>query len=135
MPLIDDLENRFHYDSTWGSRNFCIAQTFVWLGVGSSFGSSIAAALKAPPWIVAIAAAVPGIVIIVDRSFSFAARGRWHDLLSTNIGALARALKYEGAAEKEISQKFSELLKASEKSYPTLTVTGFNPPSGGKTKP
>jgi len=129
MPLIDDLENRLHYDSTWKKRNDRIAYTFVWLGILASIGSSIAAALKAPPWIVAIAAAIPGIVITVDRSFRFAARGRWHDVLCINIGALAGALKYEGAAEKEISQKFSELLKASQESYPTLSITDF------KTKP
>jgi hypothetical protein len=135
MPLLDDLENRLHYDSTWKLRNFVIAATFLWLGVGGSFGSSIAAAFKAPAWIVAITAAIPGVVIIVDRTFSFAARGRWHDLLYTNIDALARALKYEDAAEKEISQKFSELLKASQESYPTLSTSGFNLPMGGKMKP
>ena len=82
-----------------------------------------------PAWIVAIVAAIPGVVIIVDRSFSFAARGRWHDLLYTNTCALARALKYEGAAENEISQKFSELLKTFEENYPGLTTTGLNLPS------
>jgi hypothetical protein len=131
MSLIEDLEKRTQYDFNMGRHNFLIAQAFIWLGIVSSFGSAVAAAFRAQAWIVAVAAAIPGVVIIVDRSLNFAARGRWHDLLYTNIGALSRALRYEGASEKEISQKFSELLKASEESYPGLANAALNLPSKG----
>jgi hypothetical protein len=107
-----------NYDRLWGERSFLMSQVQGWLVVVASFGSAIAAAGGAPGIYVAIAAAIPGTVILIDRNFGFTRRAQWHWLQESKLRELEHALKYQGAKVADVSKKYATLRTDMEKIFP-----------------
>jgi hypothetical protein len=118
LKEMTQLKNR---DERWGGRNFIIAQIQGWITIVASFGSAIAAAAKAPSIAVAIIAAVPGTVILIDRNFGFMRRAQWHWLEAAKLLQLEHALNYQGAKVDEISKRYTSLRADMEEKFP---ITG-----------
>lgn len=86
--------------------------------VFASFGAALAAATRAFSAIpLAFLAAIPGVAIIIDRTFLLADRWRWHQTLDTQRQALERRLRFEGAGVEKISRAMTDALKMEAK-YP-----------------
>lgn len=127
--LLSELKGRISNDDKRARRLLGQAEALVWLAVISSFGTAIAAAIDAfPSWLIAITAAIPGIVIVADRSLGFYRRARWHNEVATKLQALARALEYEGADHKDISKQFSSIMIDMEPKYPGINAGGLSEP-------
>ena len=124
--LIAKITERLGYDKKWGERDFIFAQIFVWLAILASFFTAIlAAADAAPNLVLAFLAAIPGTVIIIEKSFSFGRRTRWHWEMVAGLDELLNQLKYEGAKADEISKKLSSFRKEMEAGYPGMSVEGI----------
>ena len=128
QDLGTEIDQQIHIAKTWASKNFLIAQTFTWLAVLASFGSAIAAATeKVNSILLAIFAAVPGTVILIDKSFSFARRASWYYMKRAKVQQLRNSLSFEGAQTADVSQKFSELTIKLEEEFPPMDTTGLTP--------
>jgi hypothetical protein len=110
---------RRKFDDKWASINFVFAQVFVGTSILASFGTAIVAASNiASPLVLSILASIPGTAIIIDRSFRFADRWRWHCIVAIKYAALEQRLTIEDASVEEISRAMSDYLFEMEKKYP-----------------
>jgi len=93
------------------------------------FGGIIASALattdNAQPWLPApwpaLLAALPGVVLLVERQFAYRMRSAWHEEFKTRLRALERAVAYERIQEPEISRQLSALELEMNRKYPRPT--------------
>jgi hypothetical protein len=86
----------------------------------ASFGTCVVAASNiASPLVLGILAAIPGSVIMIDRSFRFQDRWRWHCIVATKYAALEQRLTIEDASVEEISKEMLDYLYDMEKKYPS----------------
>ena len=130
--LIQRLHARRAIDEKWASRNFILSQVFTATSIFASFGAAIVAAANiASPLVLAFLTAIPGSVILIDRSFMLAARWRWHCTVATRLSALEQTLVFEGGNVKEISEAMMSFLSDMEEKYPTGKAEGLPMKSPG----
>ena len=131
--LLDEIAERIKADQKWGRVDFICAQLFIWLTILASFLTAIlAAADEAPAWLIAILAAVPGTAIVVEKSFSFSKRARWHWEMVAALEELQRKLKYQNSSVKEIARQLSSYRSLMEISFPALNTDSLNNSSANK---
>lgn len=69
QELLARLRKRRAFDEKWATTNFVASQVFTGVSIFASFGSVIVAAASiASPIVVALLAAIPGTVIVIDQS-------------------------------------------------------------------
>jgi hypothetical protein len=86
--------------------------------------------------VIAIFAAIPGTVIVIERSFSFARRADWHHIMRAQLLQLENSAKYEGASMESVSKAFAELFLEMERKYPGVSTEGLGDlASGPKREP
>lgn len=124
--LAQLIATRRANDAKWAQRNFMVAQTFMWLAIIASFGTAIASATaKVSPIVIAIFTAIPGTVILIDKSFSFARRAQWHYLMRAKLEQFENALRFEGASVDATSKSLSSLVIEMEQAFPGMDSTGL----------
>ncbi len=118
--LLNRLRARRALDDRWQLWNFIFYQIVLGISIIASFISAIVAASNlVSPIIVAILAALPGTVIVIDRGFMFSSRWRWHNTMSTKLLALEQRLLFDAeTSAKEISEEMTDLLIKMETAYP-----------------
>jgi|SRR2546430_15891576 len=126
MELIATISARRQKDERWAKRNFFLSQVFLWSAILASFGSAILSATGSVNRIVvAIFAAIPGTVIVIERSFSFSRRANWHHIMRARLLQLENSVKYEGASIESVSQAFAALFLEMEQKYPGVSTEGL----------
>ena len=136
QELADKIATRRRSDVRWGGFNFCIAQAFLWIAILGSFGAAIAAATNTvSPIIISVCAAIPGTVIVIDRSFSFARRSSWHHMMRARLDQLENSLRYEGASVESVSKALGDLFMEMEARYPGVSTEGLTNLNHGKSIP
>jgi hypothetical protein len=129
--LLSRLRARRAFDDRWQFWNFVGYQIFLGLSIIASFGSAIVAASSlASPVVVAILAAIPGTVIVLDRGFMLSRRWRWHNTMSTKLLVLEQRLLLENTSIEEVSSAMSALLIEMESAYPARSE--IDSPVSGK---
>lgn len=124
--LIEKITERQKRDALWGRWDFIFAQSFIWGAILASFISAIVAASgRASPLLVAFLSAIPGTVIVIDRSFSFARRARWHRILYLRLDELINDLQFRGVAVDEIARNLSTLRIEMQETFPGMSTDGF----------
>lgn len=83
--LIDKITTRIGYDEKWARSDFFCAQIFVWLTILASFFAAIlTAAQAASALFLALLAAIPGTMIVIEKSFAsvnvLGGTGKWLQL-------------------------------------------------------
>ena len=118
--LLQVLRRRSAFDRRWEALNFAAYQVLLLLSIFASFGSAILAAANiASPLLISMLTAIPGVAIVLDRSFLFADRWRWHNAVSTRFSALESMLRFEGKTVEYVSQAMGEYLSVMETKYPS----------------
>ena len=120
--LIGEIEQGIEHHARWYSRDFTLAQSILWIGILASAGSALIAAevFDLEKWKGALIAAIPGVVIVVDKSFKFAARASWHSIFRTSLKGLRRDIRDNGMPHPEVAAKLSKLEEDMEKLFPSL---------------
>ena len=120
----------------WGRISFYIAQAFAWLVVLGSFAASVlSAGLVLNRIGLAVVAAIPGIVIVVDRTFAFARRAQWHNVLGARVERIENSLRFEGKSVHDASKELSGLLEAMHELYPLTIPPSTIPASTAESSP
>jgi hypothetical protein len=119
--LVKKITARIGHDEKWARLDFLCAQLFVWLTILASFFTAILAAAEAvSPLLLAFLAAIPGTVIVIEKSFAFSKRARWHWAMVATLEEYKNKLEFQSADVGEVSELFSEFRKAMEESFPIL---------------
>jgi hypothetical protein len=117
--LLSEIEKRAAFDNKWRERNYHFAQLTIWASVMASLASSIAVAVgKLPAWFVAILAAIPAFMAVINGKFLFYQRSRWHGAEFLNLQELAHKLRFQGASAADVSAEYCKLRRESEPHYP-----------------
>lgn len=127
-----ELESQILHHRKWEFREFLSAQVFVWMGIGASMASTLYASgvLDIGRQMAAMIGAAPGVIIVVDKTFKFAARASWHAKYRASLNSLFRKLRDEHLPASSVSQAFSKLEIDMEAIFPPLDTTNI----GGKPK-
>ena len=130
--LRTELESEILHHRKWEFREFLSAQIFVWIGIGASVASTLYASgvLDITRHMAAMVGAAPGVIIVVDKTFKFAARASWHAKYRASLNGLFRKLRDENTPASSVSQAFSKLEVEMEAVFPPLDTSNF----GGKPK-
>jgi hypothetical protein len=119
QELAEKIAARRRFDERWGAFNFGVAQILLWIAVLGSFGVGIASATSTiSPILIGVLAAIPGAVIVIDSTFSFARRSNWHHMMRARLDLLENSLRYEGASVESVSKALGELSIEMETRYP-----------------
>ncbi len=123
--LASKISRRLVQDDRWARLDFSLAQLFLWLAILASFVSAaLAAADTIPKLWLALLAAIPGTVIVVDKSFSFAKRARWHWEMSSRLERLLLKLQFEGKSVAEVAAEYGDLRVEMEDKFPGMSAEG-----------
>jgi hypothetical protein len=130
--LRSELASQILHHRKWEFRDFLSAQVFVWIGIGASVASTLYASgvLDIGRQTAAMIGAAPGVIIVVDKTFKFAARASWHAKYRASLNGLFRKLRDEHLPASSVSQAFSKLEIDMEAIFPPLDTTNI----GGKPK-
>ncbi|UVM36040.1 hypothetical protein LOY28_14920 [Pseudomonas sp. B21-017] len=121
--LIDKITTRIGYDEKWARSDFFCAQIFVWLTILASFFAAIlTAAQAASALFLALLAAIPGTMIVIEKSFAFGKRARWHWEMVATLEGYKNKLIFQDADVGEVSILLSEFIKEMEKKFPIVSV-------------
>lgn len=121
--LIDKIRARQKLDNKWGKFDFILAQLFVWLAILASFLTAIltAADQVQEKLVLALLTAIPGTVIVIEKSFSFARRARWHWEMIARLEQFSNQLEFECSKVEEVSKRLGEFRFDMEKKFPDMS--------------
>jgi hypothetical protein len=123
--LLSQIDRRVRGSRRWGIYDFLVAKASYWAAIVASFLATIAVSTGRSGTVVAIVAAVPGVVIIIDRTFHFADRAAWHWRYVALAKAIGRKLRFEGVTLAQVSRAFSELEIEMEKVRPSMDLSAI----------
>ena len=126
-PLMRELEDRGQYTKTWAKLNFAIAHVLFMLAIVASFGTTLIATTTASRVAVALLAAIPGLVILIDRAFSFGRRADWFYQYDNEIAALIRQLRDQDGDPAKVSQQLTATAKEMERLFPAMQASAISP--------
>jgi hypothetical protein len=124
--MADDLQTEIHdmlnHHSQWGGHDFNVAQGLLWLGIlASGFGSLAAGGvISLPRPLSAAIAAIPGLVLLLDKTFKHSARSSWHAMYGARLRILNRRLRDEQANPADVSSELGRLEIEMENLFPPL---------------
>jgi hypothetical protein len=123
--LLKELETELDSHARWQGHDFVLAQTLLWIGIGASALSSLLVAMKlpnVPQWLAITLPALPGIALVVDKTFKYAARSAWHAIYGVRLKALLRELNYRAGTENDVSKLLDELQSEMQALFPPLDL-------------
>ncbi|MBA5689161.1 hypothetical protein [Rugamonas apoptosis] len=120
--LEDELKTLIAHHKKWEGRDFTWAQVFVWGGIIASGTSSIygSGITEMGHFFAAVVGAIPGVLIVVDKTFKFSARASWHARYRAALNSLFRKLRDENSPVPPISQALSKLESEMERDFPPM---------------
>ena len=120
--LKNELQALFDEHNKWCVRDWFTAQVLFWIGILSAFSATSVLVLfkDVPKEALAIMAAVPGLILIITNTFSFAERSNWHELYRARLRGLLRRLRDQNERIETISSELSALEVAMITTFPQL---------------
>jgi|CXWL01.1.fsa_nt_gi hypothetical protein len=120
--LLKLIEERRKENYFWAKWNFITAQLFLWLAIVSSFLAAILTANgEIPKFTLALLVAIPGVVIVIDKTFSFSRRALWNMDNAAKYEQLYNQLKFEAVEIKEVSKKLAEAQLEMVENFPAMS--------------
>lgn len=118
QELIEDLVYKIAKRKKWETRDFITSQLLVWFAIITSFVTTITAVLKAPTLLTAVLAGLSGVLILIDKNFTFSKRSTWNALYRIKLEKLKRELEFKDAEIEEIADQLTELDLKMERDFP-----------------
>lgn len=114
--LLNEIRKRKKYEG-W---DFKLAHFFLWLSIFASFSSAIIIAagdIDIPKIIVAIIAGIPGLVVVIDKSFDFARRTAWDTMYKLDMQELQDDLNFGKVDTYTAAKKLREISRRHEAAF------------------
>lgn len=118
LELKKLIKHRTKYESV----DFKLSHSFVWLSILTSFLSSILVAanveiLKTCKIPLAILAGLPGLCVIIEKTFDFANRSFWGTMYKIDLQELQDAIEFGKIDKYEASKKMREIIQKNESDF------------------
>lgn len=121
--LLDELTKKIKHRRKFEVMDFRLAHIFLWLSIIASFASSITIASGIPTGkniLFATIAGVPGLIILIDKTFDFKRRAIWgamfrialediKDDLVFRSGEPSMIVKHLRETERDFENKYAEI--------------------------
>lgn len=109
------IATRAKYES-W---DFKIVHFLIWLSIFASFSSSImvAANVNIEKALLAIIAGIPGLVVVVEKSFDFARRTAWDTMYKIDMQELKDDVDFEKIGYYEAAKKLRKIIRRNEAAF------------------
>lgn len=120
--FIKALDIQAAHEEKWAKVDFCTTQILGWTTIISSLATAILSAQGVSGISIACLAAIPGTILVIDRSFNFSRRARWHWEKLAAIRSFKYSLLYEAAELPVISKKYREYCIKMESAFPVLSL-------------
>lgn len=121
QDLINEIQLAVKHRRTYEVMDFRLAHIFLWMSLIASFASSIiiAAGLQTEnnKILIAILAGIPGLVILIDKTFDFATRSVWGATFRIELQELKDELVFKKIEPYDAAKKFREISKRYELAY------------------
>lgn len=134
--LSKTIERRKKYEG-W---DFKLSHAFIWLSILASFSSSIIIAhgvkKKHEIWI-SVISGIPGLIVIIDKTFDFARRTAWGTMYKIDLQKLKDKVDFKKIDIYEASKELRELNRRHESSFLKIGFLARHPkkkPSNEKEK-
>jgi hypothetical protein len=132
--LDAEIRKQIKKHERWRNFDFVCAHIQFWIAILASFAAGILAAIDLPDkWgykVLKIAVpAVPGFIILTEKTFNFVRRSSWHALYVVRLTALHRAMRDLGAPVADVSRSLCELEEEMENRWPQLSAETLPEPS------
>jgi hypothetical protein len=114
--LLNEIRKRKKYED-W---DFKLAHFFLWLSIFASFSSAIIIAagdINIPKILVAIIAGVPGLVVVIDKSFDFARRTAWDTMYKIDMQELQDDVDYGKMDTYKAAKRLREISRRHESAF------------------
>jgi hypothetical protein len=120
--LRTEIRNLLDEHAHWQGHDFNVAQGLLWLGIIASAIGSLAAGGVIPlhKAVTAVIAALPGVVLLIDKTFKHSARSAWHAVYGTRLRVLDRRLRDEQAEVKDVAVDLGKLETEMQNLFPPL---------------
>ena len=114
--LLQEIQTEIKHRKKYQSMDFSLAHLFLWLSILASFGSTIiiAAAVNIDKIIIAAIAGIPGLVILIEKSFDFTKRAVWGGMYSIELEELKDELQFGAIEPYDASKKLRRIKKRKE---------------------
>jgi hypothetical protein len=105
------------------------AQLLVWIAILGSFGTAVASATElCPPLIIALCAAIPGTVIVIDKTLSFASRARLYHWMRAEVECLKNGLQFQDVTTKDTVTAYNAIIREMTQRFPSVSTSGLVTP-------
>ena len=113
MELRKEIEQLLKQRKTYITMDFSLAHLFLWASILASFASSIIIASEANlnRLVIAIIAGVPGLIILIEKSFDFSKRAMWGAMYKIELEKLRYDLVFGKNDPYKISSRLIEIQK------------------------
>jgi hypothetical protein len=117
--LTDEIDKEIKKRIKYTRWDFNLAHMLIWVSIFASFGSSliIASKSKIPPIYIAIVAGIPGLVVVVEKSFDFARRSGWDIMYKIELQELKNEIDFGKISPYKAARKFQEIIRRNEASF------------------
>lgn len=111
LEVKREIEQQIKKRKKYIGMDFSLAHFFLWVSILASFTSSIliAAGVNWDRIVVAIIAGIPGLVILIEKSFDFAKRASWGALYKVELEQLKYDLIFERVEPYDVSKRLVEI--------------------------
>lgn len=125
--LLKEIDREIKIRKRYESMDFSLAHLFVWLSILASFSASIFIASKSEvdKFLLAIIAGIPGVIVVIDRSFDFAKRSAWGGMYRLELEELKDKILLTDIDPYEASKEFRQLKRKNSSSF--LRIGFFTP--------
>lgn len=128
MALKDDLAKTIRKTERLARQNYLAAYTLAACSAVASLAAAFFAATGSKNTaLIGLLGAVPAAVLAANAVMKFDSKSSWHWRKAKRLGALLRALQYEGMSEADAAAKWSELETDIERDWQPFG--GLTPPT------
>ena len=110
-----ELKKELRLRSRWEMIDFYLAHIFLWISITASFSSAIFVAqgmyMFGSKFWTAVISGIPGLVIIVDKTFDFARRASWGSMYKIELLQLKDDFEFGTIEPQKAAKKFRALMK------------------------
>ena len=117
MPT--DLPSLIKHHNFWSTKDFENGQMILWIAILSSAVATILSSIdNVPKWIYATTALLPGLALIVNKTFRFRERSNWHEMYSIRLQEIDGQVELKTISAAEALAKITALRIEMHKVWP-----------------
>jgi hypothetical protein len=124
--ILTRLNEMIAHHEKWGSKDFAISQWILWIAILSSFAATILVGKQQiDSLLLAVIAGLPALMLMIDKTFRFRDRAKWHELYSLRVSEIRDAHQLGEMDANEAAKKTAKLRAELHHKWPGENVSSI----------